>query len=60
MAAGRAWSPHLSLKQWEAKQARRERKREKQRAKDEARRERDKERYDEQRSTARLRLIEVQ
>ena len=40
---------HLSLKQWEAQQARRERKREQQRAKDEARRERDKARYDEQR-----------
>lgn len=51
---------HLSLKQWEAQQARRERQREKQRAKDEARRERDKERYDERRATARLRLIEVQ
>jgi hypothetical protein len=41
----------LSLKQWEAQQSRRERQREKQHAK---------ERYDEQRSTARLRLIEVQ
>lgn len=51
---------HMSLKQWEAQQARRERRREQQRAKDEARRERDKARYDEQRSTARLRLIEVQ
>jgi cell division septum initiation protein DivIVA len=51
---------HLSLKQWEAHQARRERKREQQRAKDEARRERDKARYDEGRATARLRLIEVQ
>ena len=51
---------HLSLKRWEAQQARRDRQREKQRTKDEARRERDKARYDEQRSTARLRLIEVQ
>lgn len=51
---------HLSLKQWEAQQARRERQREKQRLADEARRERDKERYHEQRSTARLRLIEAQ
>lgn len=51
---------HLSLKQWEAQQARRERQQEKQHAKDDARRERDKERYDEQRSTARLRLSEVQ
>ncbi|MGH3117029.1 MAG: hypothetical protein ACRDQ2_07935 [Gaiellales bacterium] len=51
---------HMSLKQWEARQARRERKREKQRAKDEARRERDKARYDDLRSAARLRLIEVQ
>lgn len=50
---------HLSLKQWESRQARRERQREQQRAKDEARRDRDKARYDEQRSTARLRLIEV-
>jgi hypothetical protein len=51
---------HLSLKQWEAQQARRERQREQQRAEDEGRREHDKARYDEQRSTARLRLIEVQ
>jgi hypothetical protein len=50
----------LSLKQWEARQARRERQREQQRAKDETRRDHDKARYDEQRSTARLRLIEVQ
>ncbi len=50
----------MSLKQWEAQQARRERQREKERVKDEARRERDKGRYDEERSTARLRLIEVQ
>jgi len=50
---------HLSLKQWESRQARRERQRQQQRAKDEARRDRDKGRYDEQRSTARLRLIEV-
>ena len=50
----------MSLKQWEAQEARRERKREQQRAKDEARRERDKSRYDEERSTARLRLIELQ
>ncbi|WP_183097395.1 hypothetical protein [Nocardioides pelophilus] len=51
---------HLSLKQWEAQQTRRDRQREKQRATEDARRQRDKERYDEQRSTARLRLIEVQ
>ena len=51
---------HLSLKQWEAQQARRERKREQQRAKDDARRERDKAGFDEERATARLRLIEVQ
>jgi hypothetical protein len=51
---------HLSLQRWEAQQARRDREREKQRTKDEARRERDRGRYDEQRSTARLRLIEVQ
>jgi hypothetical protein len=51
---------HLSLKQREAQQARRERKREQQRAKDNARRERDKARFDEERATARLRLIEVQ
>lgn len=51
---------HMSLKQWEAQQARRERKREEQRARDDARRERDKARYDEQRAAARLRLIEVQ
>ena len=51
---------HLSLKQWEAQQARRARKREQQRAKDDTRRERDKARYDDQRATARLRLIEVQ
>ena len=51
---------HLSLRQWEARQARRERQREQQRAEDEARRYRDKARYDESRSTARLRLIEVQ
>jgi hypothetical protein len=51
---------HLSIKQWEAQQARRERKREEQRAKDETRREGDKARYDEERSSARLRLIEVQ
>ena len=51
---------HMSLKQWEAQQARRDRAREKQHAKDDARRERAKERYDEQRATARLRLIEVQ
>jgi len=50
---------HLSLKQWESRQERRERQQEQQRAKDEARRDRDKARYDEQRSTARLRLIEV-
>jgi hypothetical protein len=51
---------HMTLKQWEAQQARRERKREQQRAKDEARREQDKTRYDEERSNARLRLIEVE
>lgn len=51
---------YLSLRQWGARQARRERQREQQRVKDEARRERDKARYDEPRSTARLRLIEVQ
>ena len=51
---------HMSLRQWEAQQARRERNREQRRAKDEARRERDKARYDEERCTARLRLIEVQ
>lgn len=51
---------HMSIKQWEAQQARRERKREEQRAKDETRREGDKVRYDEERSSARLRLIEVQ
>ncbi len=51
---------HKSLRRWEAQQARRKRKREQERAEDEARRERDKARYDEQRSTARLRLIEVQ
>ena len=51
---------HMTLKQWEAQQARRERARQKERAKDEARRERDKDRYDEQRATARLRLVEVQ
>jgi hypothetical protein len=50
----------MSIKQWEAQQARRERKREEQRAKDETRREGDKARYDEERSSARLRLIEVQ
>jgi hypothetical protein len=50
----------MSLKQWEAQQSRRDRTRERQHAKEDARRERDKERYDEQRSTARLRLIEVQ
>lgn len=50
----------LSLKQWEAQQTRRERKGEQQRAEDEARRERDKARYDEERCTARLRLIELQ
>ena len=51
---------HLGTKQWEARQARRERQREQQRVKDAARRERDMARYDEPRSTARLRLIEVQ
>jgi hypothetical protein len=50
----------LSLKQWEAQQARRERNREQQRVADEARRERDKARYDEERCTARLRLSELQ
>jgi len=50
---------HLSLKQWESRQERRERQQEQQCAKDQARRDRDKARYDEQRSTARLRLIEV-
>jgi hypothetical protein len=50
----------MSVKQWEAQQARRERQREHQRAKDQARRERDKARYDEERSIARLRLIELQ
>ncbi|GAB3488277.1 hypothetical protein [Flexivirga lutea] len=50
---------HMTIKQWEAEQTRRERAREKERAEDEARRERDKERYDEQRFNARLRLIEV-
>src|SRR5689334_21872615 len=43
---------HLSLQQWEAKQARRERRREQQRAEDGARRERDKARYDVERCTA--------
>jgi hypothetical protein len=51
---------HMSLKQWEAQQARRERKREQQRVQDQARRERDKALYDEGRSTARLHLMEVQ
>lgn len=51
---------HLSLKQWEARQARHERQLEKQRAKDAARRDHDKARYDEHRATARLRLIEMQ
>lgn len=50
---------HLSLKQWETQRARRERERD-QRARDEARRDHYKARYDELRSTARLRLIEVQ
>lgn len=50
----------MTIKQWEAQQARRERARDKERAKDEARRERDKERSDERRFNARLRLLEVQ
>jgi len=47
---------HLTLKQWEPRQARLQRAREKQRARNEARRERDKARYDEERATSRLSL----
>lgn len=50
----------LTMKQWEAQQARREKARAAERQRDADRQERDKARYDEQRETDRLRLIEVQ